>query len=181
MESYDSHDELAVHLDQEMDRFSFTVLQLASSQKAIERSFSDEMLIARHDLVKCYALAFEVVSRVLQQLQESKRMEGLLAARTIQWDSLGEFQRQYERFESLMRIARLQELSSADRASKMQHEVMNKTRSEVRESFKALDAAMQRRFTGLEDRVASFRDEMPRIIREEMCKLFVGKTENASG
>ncbi|KAG6355225.1 hypothetical protein INS49_004306 [Diaporthe citri] len=118
MKLYDAHDEVAIHLDLEMDKFSFTILPLASSQMAIERSTSDELRIARHELVKCYALAFEVVSRVLQQLQSSKGMTTPLAARTIKWDSLNEFQRQYEKLESLMRIARLQELSSCNKCAK---------------------------------------------------------------
>jgi benzoyl-CoA reductase/2-hydroxyglutaryl-CoA dehydratase subunit BcrC/BadD/HgdB len=96
----------------------------------------------------------------------------LLAARIRKWNFLDEFHRQHERFESVMRIARLHELSSADAAKEMQHELLRKTRDEIREGFRTLDEGMQKRITDLEHRVlASIRDILPGIIREEMGKL----------
>jgi hypothetical protein len=50
--------------------------------------------------------------------------------------------------------------------------VLRKTRDEIREGFRTLDGDMQKRMTDLEHRVvASIRDILPGIIREEMGKL----------
>lgn len=92
---------------------------------------------------------------------------------------MDEFDRQYERFESVMRIARLQQLSSAEAAGEMQHELLKRTRKEVREGLQALDEDMQERLAGLEHRVvASIRDMLPGIIREEMHKVLAGQNED---
>lgn len=171
---------LVVDLDKNLNRFSISVVQLAASQKAIEHGTSDDLLAARHEMVKCYALAFEVVSKSLQQLPKRraslwKQMNG------ARWDFLEEFHRQSESFESVMRIARLQEPSDADTVSKLHDELFKKTQQEIREGLHTLEEGMEKRLADLEHRVVqSVQDLLPGIIREEMRKLLAEQRQNGN-
>lgn len=131
-------------------------------------------------MVKCYALAFEVVSKSLQQLPKRrvslwKQMNG------ARWDFLEEFYRQSESFESVMRIARLQEPSDADTVSKLHDELFKKTQREIREGLQTLEEGMEKRLAELEQRVVqSVQDLLPGIIHEEMRKLVAEQRQNAN-
>ena len=80
----------------------------ASDQKAIENGTSDVWVAARHELVECYVLAFQALMdfgftfRVnFTFMSEPKTIDGVLE----------KIERQNERFESVMKMARLQEPS----------------------------------------------------------------------
>lgn len=158
-----------------MNSFGVTMLQLVSSQKEIEYgTSSDDFLVARKELVKCYTSAFEVASRCIQRRlkRESQGVEG---------DYLDEFHTQYGRFESVMRIARLQNSSVANTAGKMDHNVLNKLRQEIREGFQIHEEETQKELAGLENRIVeSVRNMLPGIIREELRKLLAEQREDAN-
>lgn len=178
---------IAHELDLKMDGLSVKILQMASSQKSIEHGTSDGLRIARLELVKCYALAFEVVSQGLKRLKFRNRSR-MMVALLMKGDNmlgtqqlLDEFQRQHERFESLMKIASPQEPFDADTSIKMQQEMLDKTQQEIREGLRAVEDGMQKRLADLEHRVVeSIRDMLPGIIREEMRKLLVEQRENTN-
>lgn len=174
---------LAAELDKNLNRFSISVVQLAASQKAIEHGTSDDLLAARHELVKCYALAFEAVRKSLQQLPKRSR-SSLYVWKTMNGarrDFLEEFHRQSESFESVMRIARLQEPSDADTVSKLHDELFKKTQQEIREGLQTLEEGMEKRLADLEHRVVqSVQDLLPGLIREEMRKLLAEQRQSAN-
>lgn len=133
-------------------------------------------------MVKCYALAFEVVRKTLQQLPKRSRSSFLWKQMNgARWDFLEEFHRQSESFEAVMRIARLQEPSDADTVSKLHDELFKKTQREIREGLQTLEEGMEKRLANLEHRVVqSVQDLLPGIIREEMRKLLAEQGENAN-
>lgn len=172
---------LASELDKNLNRFSISVVQLAASQKAIEHGTSDDLLAARHEMVKCYALAFEVVSKSSQQLPKRGRSSLWKYMNGARWGFLEEFHRQSESFESVMRIARLQEPSEADTVSKLHDELFKKTQQEIREGLQTLEEGMEKRLADLEHRVVqSVQDLLPGIIREEMRKLLAEQRQNGN-
>lgn len=162
-----------------MDDFGVTMLQFVSSQKEIEYGISNHLLPARKELVKCYALAFEVASRYINQRQMRGRASYGHVLSTIGGDGLKEFRAQHERFESVMKEARLEEPFFSNLAKKAEHDALQKVRQEMREGFQALDEDTQERLTSLEHRVVgSIRDMLPGIIREEMHKVLAGQNED---
>lgn len=171
-----------------MDSLSVSISHMAYFQKTIEHGTSDELLAARHELVNCYALALELVYRGLDYLVISKRNRitaMFLAFKGDQWVDfqryLDEIQRGSERVESLVRITRLQEPFNADTASKMQHELLEKTQQGVQEVFRTHEENMQKELASLEHRIMeSVRDMLPGIIREEMRKLLAEQREDAN-
>lgn len=172
---------MAAQLGRELDRFILSVVQLTSSQKAIEHSTSDDLLAARHEMVKCYVLAFEVVSQSSQQLKKRSRSFLFKQIHGARWEFMDGFDRQVERFESVMRIARLQEPSDTDTVSKMHDELFKKTQLEIREGLQTLEQGMQQRLADLEHRVVqSVQDILPGIIREEMRKLLAEQRGTAN-
>lgn len=164
---------MAIDFNRKMNKFIFTMIQLSSSEKAIENDTSGHLLAARHELVKCYSLGLEVLSRALQQQQDqqTKKVAQLVFRRAFELDLLDEFLGQCENFESVMRIGYLQGPSSTPAASEMLPELLKQMRKEIREGFQNLDDDMQKRMADLEHRVvASIRDALPGIIRDEMRK-----------
>lgn len=70
----------ALETDQRMDSLGVKMLQMASSLKLIEHGTSDDLLAPRLELLKCYALAFQVLSRGLQGLKTRNSSRTLFAA-----------------------------------------------------------------------------------------------------
>lgn len=108
----------------------------------------------------------------------------------LSWNRMmGEFQRQREKFESVMRMSRLQEPSDAhivtegsgtDTANKMQHTLLEESQQCILESFQSPEEDVQKSLAGLEQRVLeSVRDMLPAIIREEMHKLLAEQRKDA--
>ena len=96
-------------------RLSIIIALRASDQKVIEHGTSDAMVFVRHELVECYALAFRVVTEseaiiyhATSRLTHSFRFEFEPKIHMM----LEEIERQNERFESVMKMARLQEAST---------------------------------------------------------------------
>ncbi|KAK7701472.1 hypothetical protein SLS64_010216 [Diaporthe eres] len=185
---YALYDKFVIPLDQMMDSLSVSISHMAYFQKIIEHGTSDELLAARHELANCYALALELVYRGLETLARSKRRKLSAMFWAFKGDQrvdfqryLDEIQRGSERVESLVRITRLQEPFNADTASKMQHELLEKTQQEVREVFRTHEEYVQKELASLEHRIVdSVRDMLPGIIREEMRKLLAEQRENTN-
>ncbi|KAK7731919.1 hypothetical protein SLS63_005217 [Diaporthe eres] len=173
----------AADFDENWDRFSLTMVKLASSQKVIENGPPDDLIVARLELVKCYTLALEAVSEALctVERQHGSRFIRSLNDRPSGWERLADFQQQSERVESIMRLARLERPFDGDRASKVQHELLKTTQQEIRNSFRTHEEGMQKGLAVLEHRIVdSVRDMLPGIIREEMRKLLAEQRENTN-
>lgn len=132
-------------------------------------------------MVKCYVLAFEVVSQSSQQLKKRSRFFLFKQMQGSRWEFMDGFDRQVERFESVMRLARLQGPSETDTVSKLHDELFKKTQQEIRVGMQTLEEGMQKRLEDLEHRVVqSVQDILPGIIREEMRKLLAEQREPAN-
>ena len=160
-------------IEEMLHRLSIIIVLRASDQKTIEHGTSDALVLARHELVMCYALAFRLVTEFISR-STSRSLFGLLYEPKI--DKLLEgIKQQNERFESVMKMARLQEPSTeAALLGRMDRELLAKMQQEMRGCFQTLEEGMQKRLEEVEQRViASVRDILPGIIREEMRKLLV--------
>jgi hypothetical protein len=164
-------------------RLSIIIVLRASDQKAIEHGTSDALVAVRHELVECYALAFQVVTELEPMASGSlSRMMFSFAFVPKMIDGvLEKIERQNERFESVMKMARLQEPSAeAALLGRMHRELLAKMQQEMRGCFQTLEEGMQKRLGEVEQRVvASVRDILPGIIREEMRKLLVEQKGSA--
>ncbi|KAH8657654.1 hypothetical protein BX600DRAFT_499745 [Xylariales sp. PMI_506] len=159
-------------------KLSILVIQRASDQKVIEHSTSENMMTARHELVEYYNVAFRVVmqlSMMATQSQMNRFKRFLIKPESNQINELlQKLEEQNERFELVMKMVRDQEPSTEDTLGKMQHALLASMQQEMRESFQTLEDGMQKRLAEVEQRVvASVRDMLPAIIREEMRKLLV--------
>ena len=150
-------------------RLSIIILLRASDQKAIEHGNSDALVAMRHELVECYALAFRVVTELESMLSDPfssiffrSRMEKSLE------NALEKVEQQNKRFESLMKLARPPEPSIA--AALL---------GEMRGCVQTLEEGTQKRLEEAEQHiVASDRDILPAIIREELRKLLVEQKDS---
>lgn len=158
-------------------RLSIIISLRASDQKTIEHGTFDALVAVRHELVECYALAFRMVAEL--DLSFSKpllRLSFLSLDKTLEM-----IKQQDERFESVMKMARLQEPSTeAALLDQMYRELLAKMQQEMRGCFQTLEESMQKRSEEVEQRVvASVREILPGIIREEMRKLLVERKDPA--
>lgn len=170
-------------IEEMLYRLSIIIVLHASDQKAIEHGTSDALVAARHELVECYALAFRVVTELESMVSRSasKVMYLRLFGLKMIDGALEKIERQNERFESVMVLARLQEPSTeAALLGRMHRELLAKVQQEMRGCFQTLEEGMQKRLEEVEQRVvASVRDILPGIIREEMRKLLVEQKGSA--
>lgn len=88
---------------------------------------------------------------------------------------LREIERQNKGFELAMKMARLQEPSAeAVLLARLHRELLAKMQQEMRGCFQTLEEGMRKRLEDVEQCVvASVRDILPGIIRDEMRKLLV--------
>jgi hypothetical protein len=128
-------------------------------------------------LVETYALAFHVVMELIL-ISRRYRIVSSLAINSI----LKVMIEQNERFESVMKLARLEEPSAeAALLGEMHRELLAKMQQEMRGGFQTLEDGMQKRLEELEQRVVtSVREILPGIIREEMRRLLVEQKDSGS-
>ena len=151
------------------------IISRAPDQKAIEHSNSDALVAVRHELVECYALAFDVVA----ELDSFRPM--IVFEHSI--NRLRErIERQNESYDSVMKIARLQEpLLEAAFLDPMHRHLLVQMQDEMRRCFQKFDTSMQQKLEEVEHRVVvSIRDILPSIIREEMQKLLAEQEGSTS-
>lgn len=160
-----------------LHKLSIIIALRTSDQKAIEHSASDHLVAVRHELVETYALAFHVVMELIL-ISRRYRIVSSLAINSI----LKVMIEQNERFESVMKLARLEEPSAeAALLGEMHRELLAKMQQEMRGGFQTLEDGMQKRLEELEQRVVtSVREILPGIIREEMRRLLVEQKDSGS-
>ena len=163
-----------------LSRLSMIISLRASDQKMLEHGTSDALVPVRHALVECYAMAFQVLTRLEPPRYGAKSIYFRIWFNHSGFKSeihelLESVERQDKRFESVMKIARLQEPSTdAALLHRMHADQLTITRQEMRACFLGLEGGMRERLEEMEQRVvASVRDILPGIIREEMRKLLL--------
>ena len=161
-------------------RLSIIISLRASDQKMLEHGTSDALVAVRHALVECYSMAFQVLTRLEPLVFRAKNKFLLILCNSNglqpEIDKLLEsVERQDKRFESVMKIARLQEPSTeAALLHRMHADQLTITGQEIRACFHELEGGMRERLEEMEQRVvASVRDILPGIIPEEMRKLLL--------
>lgn len=162
-------------------KFGVTITLRSLDQKAIEHSTSDDFIAVRHELVECYALAFQVVMES-GLLNSRMRLKMLLSPHRYNIGRMIEgVERQNERVENLMKIIRLHEPSTeALLLGQMHRELLAKMEQEMRGCFQTLEESMQKNLAEVEKRVvASVQDILPGIIRDEMRKLLAEQKGSA--
>jgi hypothetical protein len=99
--------------DEMLQRLVIIIVLWASDQKAIEHSTSDVLVAIRYELVELYALAFREVAELESIVSHSfpKKTLSLTIKFKYKIEDVQKFEQRNERFESVMKIARLQELS----------------------------------------------------------------------
>jgi hypothetical protein len=169
-------------IEEMLYRLSIIIVLRTSDQKAIEHGTSDALVAARHDLVECYALAFQVMTELERIVSRPNfwRVSSALGPKMID-GVLEKIERQNERLESVMKIARLQEPSmEAVLLGRMHRELLAKMQQEIRGGFQILEEGMHKRLEEVEQRVmGSVRDILPGIIRKEMQELLVEQKGSA--
>ncbi|KAL9070784.1 MAG: hypothetical protein Q9157_005686 [Trypethelium eluteriae] len=140
-------------------RLSTIIVLRTSDQNAIEHGTSDAMMMTELD--RLLFSRSNVKDVRIRPSDISMMLEGV--------------EQQDKRFESVMKMARLQEpFTEAALLDRMHRELLAKMQQEIRGCFQTLEEGMQKRLEEVEQGVvASIGDRLPGIILEEMRKLLV--------
>ena len=165
--------------DKLLYRLSTIIVLRAPDQKTIEHGTSDALVVARHELVEFYALAFQLLMEI--GFPRFRKFTEIFSGSKMIDKMIGKVLEKNELFESVMKMARLQEPSmEATLLGRMHRELLANMQQEMRGCFQTLEEGMQKRLEEVEQRVVvAVQDMLPRIIREEMRKLLVEQKSSA--